>query len=394
MNNSRIPHENKAIIVLGMHRSGTSAIAAGLEAMGFALGKKYVTIQYDNQKGYFENEDVVSFDDHLLQFLNSRWDNPFFDGRRALADCEEHELAPWYEEADAIIRENFSGYSRWAVKDPRMCQLLSFWTSVLERNGYLGTDTYYIHVLRHPLEVAHSQLQRHRKNPGFHYIGGDLRQTVLLWLSSHLQALREVNSDNNIAILFTDLLEEPALQMERIIRFLDIDISRDSLKEYLDDFLERSLKHHTLDESENDQLKKKYPEAVYVYDALSRLSKENSFDRDDIQNILKNIDSYAHALDLFHPMYPLLSVAWYDWQDMIERHREVMTSYTWRMANKLRNSLIGIPGMKTLFGVLKKIYDFFSGRAMEENGCLVVHLIHTQKTADDERSITRRQTSV
>jgi len=389
MKHSRTSEAKKAVIVLGMHRSGTSAVTAGLEAMGVSLGNKDVTIRYDNEKGYFENEDIVSFNDHLLKFLHSRWDNPFFDGRRAIEECPEGGLAPWYEEADAIITENFSNHATWAVKDPRMCQLLPFWTEVLERNGYSGEETYYIHVLRSPLEVAHSQSRRHEKNPLLHYIGGDVRQTVLLWLSSHFQALREVNSDNNMAVSFADLLEEPGREMTRIIDFLDIEVSRERIAGYVDTFLEKGLKHHNLDDRENEELKKAYPEVVSLYDSLSALSKEGPFDRSDIRNILGTVDPYAHALALFHPMYPLLSDAWYRWQEMREKHREVVTSYTWRMANNIRNRLIGVPGMKTIFGVVKRIYDFFSEKAADESGCLVIHMTCVGRPTDEHTSPDR-----
>ena len=74
----------KGIIVLGVHRSGTSVLAAGLEALGISLGRKSEWVNEDNPKGFFENQDITPFNERLLRFLHARWDNPLFDCRRAL----------------------------------------------------------------------------------------------------------------------------------------------------------------------------------------------------------------------------------------------------------------------------------------------------------------------
>ena len=173
----------KAIIVLGVHRSGTSLLTAGLERLGANLGIKSDYKSDENPKGFFENEEIVLFNDRLLHDLGGRWDNPLFDGSQALADKNSSDLDGWYDEADNVFTRNFEGHDLIAIKDPRICQLLPFWTEVLSRNGYNQDNTYFVHICRHPMEIAQSQFKRKQNNTNFYFLGGNLMETVALWMS-------------------------------------------------------------------------------------------------------------------------------------------------------------------------------------------------------------------
>ena len=65
-----------AVIVLGMHRSGTSAVAGALGVLGVNLGERLVQAQADNPKGYWEHADAVQLHERLLAALGSAWEDP------------------------------------------------------------------------------------------------------------------------------------------------------------------------------------------------------------------------------------------------------------------------------------------------------------------------------
>ena len=67
----------KCLVVLGMHRSGTSAFAGVLELLGVNLGSKMLETQPDNPTGFFENKYVVLATDCILETLNSSWDDTY-----------------------------------------------------------------------------------------------------------------------------------------------------------------------------------------------------------------------------------------------------------------------------------------------------------------------------
>src|SRR6266446_6985151 len=59
----------KAIVVLGMHRSGTSALCGALDVLGVNFGKHLMTANEANTKGYWEHPEIVALHDELLRSL-------------------------------------------------------------------------------------------------------------------------------------------------------------------------------------------------------------------------------------------------------------------------------------------------------------------------------------
>src|SRR5689334_11506011 len=64
-----------AIIVLGMHRSGTSALAGTLHHLGVELGEHLMSASPDNQRGYWEHRDIVAVNHQLMAELGAAWDD-------------------------------------------------------------------------------------------------------------------------------------------------------------------------------------------------------------------------------------------------------------------------------------------------------------------------------
>ena len=65
-----------AILVLGMHRSGTSALTWLLGRLGAALPSDAIAASGDNARGYWESQALVKADDQLLRVLRSSWFDP------------------------------------------------------------------------------------------------------------------------------------------------------------------------------------------------------------------------------------------------------------------------------------------------------------------------------
>ena len=79
-----MPDQRKFIFVLGPHRSGTSLCASGLEALGAELRIASNFSNAENPKGFFEQREVVEFNERLLEGLGGSWDSPLFDGGAVL----------------------------------------------------------------------------------------------------------------------------------------------------------------------------------------------------------------------------------------------------------------------------------------------------------------------
>ena len=64
------------VIVLGMHRSGTSALTGLLHRLGFCLGDRLLEASTANEKGYFESVDILLKNEVIFSLLNSHWYEP------------------------------------------------------------------------------------------------------------------------------------------------------------------------------------------------------------------------------------------------------------------------------------------------------------------------------
>ena len=68
--------DSRLVVVLGMHRSGTSAITRGLSALGVPLGNNLMPpMLNNNDKGFFEDLEINELNTELLTALNRDWDS-------------------------------------------------------------------------------------------------------------------------------------------------------------------------------------------------------------------------------------------------------------------------------------------------------------------------------
>ena len=71
-----------ALFVLGMHRSGTSALTGLLHRLGVVLGEHLLPASEDNPRGYWENADIVAVHERLMASLGWTWDDIRLAARR------------------------------------------------------------------------------------------------------------------------------------------------------------------------------------------------------------------------------------------------------------------------------------------------------------------------
>src|SRR6202035_3342517 len=87
------------VVVLGMHRSGTSAFAGTLSRAGFFAGKNadLLPAASDNRNGFFERFDVNGLNNELLAELGGAWDSP--PQRQSFKDC----LPAWQAKVEMML---------------------------------------------------------------------------------------------------------------------------------------------------------------------------------------------------------------------------------------------------------------------------------------------------
>ncbi|KTG16283.1 MULTISPECIES: glycosyltransferase [unclassified Guyparkeria] len=264
----------KLIVVLGPHRSGTSLCTAAIEALGADLRIDEIYVNEDNRKGFFEQPDIVALNEKLLEQLGGVWDNPAFDARLA---SESLDLSSWRAEASELFHRLFDDVEVVAIKDPRLCQLLSFWQPIFEECGFGPDQTFFIHVVRSPVEVALSQASRIQKNPSFYEYGRVLPEGGALWLSLTRQSLEQTEGCHNTLVSYRALLEDPKRVLRDLARYLDLQPDETRLATFCEGFVDASLHRSQEDVAARKTLLHALPEALEVFEALEALTSADKF---------------------------------------------------------------------------------------------------------------------
>ena len=186
------------MIVLGMHRSGTSMLCRLVNLMGAYFGPEGVSTgaNRENAKGFWERRDVRALNDLLLHSAGCDWN-------RVLAFAPEAVSASALEEfnegASRLILE-MDAHRPWLMKEPRLCLLLGFWMKWLE-------VPVCVHILRDPVEVA-SSLRVRNQMP--------IEAGLALWERYVRSAFAASDGLPAVTVLHRDLMSAPVDATSRL----------------------------------------------------------------------------------------------------------------------------------------------------------------------------------
>jgi glycosyltransferase involved in cell wall biosynthesis len=231
LNLRQMNHKNnkRVIIVLGMHRSGTSAITRGLQALDVNLGNNLIPPAPGNKKGHYEDAEINKLNIELLDALKSEWHSlsPIPD-----AAFDQETITPIKLRALELLRYKISEHP-FGFKDPRIARLLPFWHSVFKT---LRIQPSYVICIRHPMSVAQSLKRRD---------GFDTQKSYFLWMQHIIPSILKTTGTYRVVVDFDILLTDPNVQLHRIAQALNLPINSESakLKAYTDEFLDIELRH-------------------------------------------------------------------------------------------------------------------------------------------------------
>jgi glycosyltransferase involved in cell wall biosynthesis len=289
--NPEQPNSNhkRVIAVLGMHRSGTSAIARSLQTLGVGLGDNLHPAGFDNPKGFWEDRDCIAINEELLEQFGSAYDHLNLAWN---IDITNPAIASLYSKAVRLVSESVSKSGGiWGVKDPRMCRLLQFWKRVFDD---CGCNVSYVITLRNPRSVAESLMSRNNI---------PYEKSYFLWLQHMVPIILDSRDETRVIVDYDLLMESPVEQITRIAQELDLpfDISNNnSLKDFLEGFLEKDLRHSSYTVSQLVQDDSLPADVFKAYKLLLRAAwDEISINAEEIQSTFEkledNLQAYAPA---------------------------------------------------------------------------------------------------
>jgi hypothetical protein len=212
-----------AVVVLGMHRSGTSATTRALGLLGASLGPPA------NLGKFWENQVMRRPNEQLLEAFGGGWECPPELPEGWVGSPEAKALVP---EARAALAE-YGSAPVFVWKDPRTCMTLPFWLELLDEPPVI------VIVHRHPSEVAASLRTRNHLTTAHGYA---------LWERFNGDALRNAVGLRTVMFEYRTLLAEPQATMQRLVDALarwGVDLPRDPASTDME--LTSSRRHHQAD---------------------------------------------------------------------------------------------------------------------------------------------------
>jgi hypothetical protein len=220
-----------AILVLGMHRSGTSALTWLLGRLGTVLPSDAIDASGDNARGYWESAGLVKADDQVLRVGRSSW----FDPRPLdLSRLSEDAIASRRNRIREAIERGWGEAPLMAIKDPRQCRFVPLIAQVLAE---MGVEARAVLMLRSPAEIARSLQSRDGTTPAFAH---------LLWLRHMIDAERATRGMMRAVVDYDGMLADWRGTMTRLAPLAgraDWQPAAGEAAE-IEGFLDPSLRHH------------------------------------------------------------------------------------------------------------------------------------------------------
>ena len=236
INNSGDSYPPTLIVVLGMHRSGTSTLTRATAVLGAEFGSNLMpALPGNNDKGFFEDLDVVALNVDLLNAAGGDWHSM---APIDLGVLQPEQLDQFRVRAIDLLRAKCREHRILSVKDPRLARLLPFWKPVF---ACIGVRVLYLIAVRNPISVVQSLARRD---------GFPVEKSYILWLAYVVSALNLTQDVHRVLIDYDRLMDMPRQELENISDFFDLPLIESRLDEFESSFLDDKLRHtrYTVDD--------------------------------------------------------------------------------------------------------------------------------------------------
>ena len=195
------------VVVLGMHRSGTSLCSHILSTVGINMATD-ISANDGNQKGHWECWEIVAFNDRVLNLFNRQYFSPSHDFSLPSGWWADPRLREIEKEIEKFISERLIEDEVFGFKDPRTSILLPMWARIFRK---LKLRPHYILCLRSPADIARSLNSRE----GLEYEIGEYRSIRYMF-----DILKNVKLSDICVIDYNSWFDNAIQNIDKICNFI------------------------------------------------------------------------------------------------------------------------------------------------------------------------------
>jgi hypothetical protein len=213
---SSVVQSRPIVLVLGMHRSGTSLCSHLLSALGIDMSDKIPgpgstspSPHPSNPWGHWERWEIVEFHDRILGLFNRGYFGRFHEFALPVAWWADPRVVQIRHEIVAFLGERMGG-SYFGFKDPRTVRLLPLWHQIFNE---LRLTPKVVLCLRNPAQVARSLNARDGLDPEI----GEYR-----WLVHMIDFFRYASKIDFCTVEYEEWFSNPSANIQKLQKFLDL----------------------------------------------------------------------------------------------------------------------------------------------------------------------------
>lgn len=272
---------SRVLVVLGMHRSGTSLLAAMLECLGVDYGDQLIGPRSDNPKGFWEDAEAISLNDSMYMALDGFSSSLGFDEQKlsSMPEC-----AGFQARIAALLSHRLKRCAIYGIKDPRMSRLMRVWAPVLEK---VSDQVDYLIPLRNPLSVAASLAARD---------GFSIRKGLLLWYEHMYRILEFSQGRRAMVVDYDDFLDSPQAILKGIASEFKLSFDQTHFDSFSKDVMDVGLRHNSFESADLDKHPDAFPALRRLYAVLCDWAAGVEIESEEFRRRMSQIDADFNSL--------------------------------------------------------------------------------------------------
>jgi hypothetical protein len=314
--------EETPVVILGMQRSGTSALSGALAGLGVYFGREEMLYSADgnNERGYFEHRKATAinlkilddFQMHVTSFnsLPSSW-KEFPQSAELIRLLKE------------FIQEEFHDKSCWGIKQPLTSLVMPIYNEVFAE---LGISPHYVVCVRNPLEVMESE-SRLAFDGGYRVMQPLGTMAIGSWLRYTLGAITGASPFPVSVVLYDDFLSNPRRTLESLVERMGWVPTEEQWVSAMKS-VQTGLRHNRRAAVELDS----YPEIVrQVYEAAiaAARSRDNGA-IEQMRDLYREFQLWAEMMGEPRPGLGKLGLSWTRDGEQVVSEREYAVQAGWQ----------------------------------------------------------------